>query len=325
MSSSVKVFNTFLGLTIAASIFALLNAHIGWRGYLFDLSAHFSPHLLLLSVVFGIVLIGDHRWRLAGLFAIVAFLHGAVVLPASMHVSAPLTLVSNANRTLSIAAANLLGKEASFNKFFTEASTRQVDLIAVSEAPTGACALAQAITDVYEYCFYVDKNDEGKFLSRRIMLILRQPPDEVKAHFDPAFMRRGFIEATFNFDSEPLSVLIVHPVSPGTPSHLKARDAMLHAVGEVAAASDSEFVVIGDLNTTPWADIFDVLPGRTVGNPLMHSTWLTNFPLIGLPIDHVLISDRVAATSFEVGSFNGSDHRPLFTTINIKTDKDLID
>ena len=80
-------------------------------------------------------------------------------------------------------------------------------------------------------------------------------------------------------------------------------------------------MVVGDLNCTPWSPHFrrllrdaglrDVARGRG-----LEPTWYpTSLPL-GIPIDHVLVSDEIGVANRELGSDLGSDHRPVRVEIS---------
>jgi endonuclease/exonuclease/phosphatase (EEP) superfamily protein YafD len=41
-------------------------------------------------------------------------------------------------------------------------------------------------------------------------------------------------------------------------------------------------------------------------------------PVLGIPLDHVLLSDGVAAVSREQWPFSGSDHRMIVTEVTLR-------
>ena len=94
---------------------------------------------------------------------------------------------------------------------------------------------------------------------------------------------------------------------------LRDRDAAIAMVFDRLA---DPAIVGGDFNATPWCEALRGAPVR-IGNPLAESTWLTRWPFIGLPIDHLFVTESVRVSAYKVGPFLGSDHRALVARIHI--------
>jgi endonuclease/exonuclease/phosphatase (EEP) superfamily protein YafD len=114
-------------------------------------------------------------------------------------------------------------------------------------------------------------------------------------------------------DSGALNVYAAHPNAPMKPNLRRDRDAMIDALARTVAAP---FVMAGDFNATPWCSVFSRIPGARVGNAL-RPTWLTKIPLLGLTIDHIMVSAGVKPSIYTCGAFLGSDHRPLLARVHL--------
>lgn len=112
-----------------------------------------------------------------------------------------------------------------------------------------------------------------------------------------------------------LTIVGLHAANPLGNS--PRRDRQLRLAAEKAAlAPGGRVLMLGDLNTTPWAPIFgevleqgglrDSAPGFAP-----RATWLSRNPLFGLPIDHVLLGTGLEPTARRVGPDLGSDHFPV--------------
>ena len=121
----------------------------------------------------------------------------------------------------------------------------------------------------------------------------------------------------------PLGVVRVigaHPPPPVSSSHARQRDYVLDRIAGVIAQAPKRSVLLGDLNTTPWAPRFaDLLvngkltdSGRGFG---VKGTWPAGNWLLQVPIDHCLVTHDLVAHRYEVGEAIGSDHLPLYVEL----------
>ena len=113
-----------------------------------------------------------------------------------------------------------------------------------------------------------------------------------------------------------VSIIATHPLPP-----IGAEYAHLHAnqLAEVPALVHQQkypVLLIGDLNTTPWSFSFStLLRASGLKNSMkgfgFQPTWPAAFPLLQIPIDHVLCSPEITIRQRAVGGDLGSDHLPL--------------
>ena len=75
--------------------------------------------------------------------------------------------------------------------------------------------------------------------------------------------------------------------------------------------------MLGDYNATPWTTAFRDLRrenGMLRLSPGPASTWFAPWPILGLPIDHALVTGKLEG-SVRVGPGLGSDHMPLIVRL----------
>lgn len=111
----------------------------------------------------------------------------------------------------------------------------------------------------------------------------------------------------------------LHVPSPIKEGAEGARRKAMAAAADAVGAHEGARVLAGDLNCTPFSERFkEVLAaGRLRDSALgygLSGTW-SPFPLVGLPLDHVLISDHWQVIERRVGDFHGSDHRSLLVKL----------
>ena len=129
------------------------------------------------------------------------------------------------------------------------------------------------------------------------------------------------VVATTTVNDRTVHFVATHPIPPVRAGAMDRRDAHLRALGDYLHAQVDPIVLVGDLNTSPWAPAFRVLletagltdPRRGRG---VLATWPSWVPVIA--IDHVLVSPQLRVTSLRVGASIGSDHLPLFARVQFR-------
>jgi len=98
-------------------------------------------------------------------------------------------------------------------------------------------------------------------------------------------------------------------------------------MSELAVQTDHPFILIGDLNASPWShamralvaeaglryatDGYGIWPTWFVGNPLLD-------PLVSAPLDHILVSSEWQVVDYMETGDIGSDHVPLQADLVIR-------
>lgn len=124
------------------------------------------------------------------------------------------------------------------------------------------------------------------------------------------------IEAVIDWNGTEVTVVAVHPMPPISAADQVRRDQVLADI--TARYADHPTIVTGDFNATPWSSAFRVprRHGFTLTGGLQ-ATWPASLRgLIGLPIDHVMVSRHWTATDHAVGPDLGSDHLPVLATLS---------
>jgi len=132
------------------------------------------------------------------------------------------------------------------------------------------------------------------------------------------------LDVTFSSTQSPprtIHIMAMHPLPPVGAAYTAERDEQLRVAGQWAA-QNKPCVIVGDLNTTPWSYVFDLVqsPGNLLNSQQGYGIAPT-FPSGGrawpvIPIDHLLHSDDLVTIDRRVGPHVGSDHRPLLVELN---------
>ncbi len=119
-------------------------------------------------------------------------------------------------------------------------------------------------------------------------------------------------------DGSELRLITTHALPPMNHSLWRSRNELFAGLAsDVQASKHERTIVAGDLNCSPWSYWFgrllkeSGLRNSACGQGL-NITWMPiPIPVCGLPIDHVLVGDRIQVSRRTVGPFAGSDHRPV--------------
>ncbi len=248
----------------------------------------------------------------------------AASIGCALTISPPLSSVTNdpsgPERTsgamaLRVAQMNLLQPNTDHAEVLATALRTDADVISFQEvSPSWARALEAGLAGKYPFHRVLPgTNCYG------IALYSRLPFDRAEV----VFLRcRPMIDATVRTASGPVRVLCVHATSPGDHACFRERNNQLEQFASIIAANHMPTLLIGDLNTVSWDHALRKLRNsaglrenvRGVG-----PTWpsLPGFAL--MPLDHVLVTDRLVVTALDSFTISGSDHRGLVADIHLRS------
>ncbi len=291
-----------LGLLLPLCTHALAGAE-GRIAWLIDLAAHWQwlylPGFVIATLIASFV--GRRWWCCALLLAPLPWLTAA---PAATH--AP-----NAAIDLSIASANVHFTSTDVGPLAAWLAREKPDVVVLLEVSP---AYAVALRRLADYSFQRVAASDDPF---GIALLSRYPlvGDEVLR--DEHDLAR--IETSVQLPSACVTVIATHPMPPLSALFHRARNARLNALAVEAAASAQPTVIAGDLNATPWSSAFSGLAdlGLRRASDLRPSWPSIGQGLLGIPIDHVLVSQNWSVVSSTRGAAIGSDHFPLLARLHL--------
>lgn len=136
------------------------------------------------------------------------------------------------------------------------------------------------------------------------------------------------IEAQLDICGQEVSLLTFHAMAPIGLDRAATRDAQFDWVARRCRVRARPVIILGDLNATHWSHPFRRLlrEGELVDSAEgfgVQPTWRTRYGPVGgmlawplrVPIDHCLYSPGFVTVSRETGPDCGSNHFPLFVTL----------
>jgi endonuclease/exonuclease/phosphatase (EEP) superfamily protein YafD len=291
-------------LAIAGLLLPLLSHPLadagGAASWLIDLGSHWQWLFLALLVLASLLLaVLDRRWSLVLLAAPLPWLTASPAAPAGERTA----------DVLVVASANIQYRNPDARSLAAWLRTEKVDVAVVLEVASAHVRELEALAD-YPHRRIVP--DEGPF---GIAVLSRHPLAEVKVIEGAAGIPR--IEAVVQWPRGRFRLTALHPMPPLRTEDHFARNRLLRALADAAAASSEPSILAGDLNATPWSSSFAGLANRGLRRATgLAPTWpAAAAGLMGIPIDHVLVTRLMRVVASGRGPNLGSDHLPVLATL----------
>lgn len=275
------------------------------RVWPFELFAHFRPHLIAAGALLTVVMVVLDM--AAAALVIAATIANLATFPKLNYRAAS----AQADAGLGVLWANLWKRESALRRTIAYARAQNADVLLFSEFPDVDAGWFALNAADYPHRL-ISELSHTRFTSR-VAILSKRPFEHAETLTTPPLQQRALQKVSVRCGDKPLQLSAVHPAAPGTPQMLRDRDV---AIGLIFERLSDPGLVGGDFNATPWCSGLRDAPLR-IGDPRTESTWLTRWPMIGLPIDHLFISPSVRVSSYKVGPFLGSDHRALLARVHI--------
>ena len=306
-------------------------------GYPFELATHFRYHLAVASpVLLGLSVVclsGPLRMAAIMLVSLLGIVNASHVVKMPKNVSVQTRSGQQESdrtaRSLSLIWANVDRKREAIAALATLDKAYGADIVAIAEAPYDLTLQdwASAFADKPHVWLSPPPLREHRFPTR-IAIASRYPLEQARMDQLPQSLQpRAWFEAVFRPERGEagaggggLALLFAHPIAPDFPGMVKDRNAYIdHVAARVEQLTMSpdvtSFLLAGDWNVAPWAPDFTRLPGQRIGDARLEASWLNRWPLLGLPLDHVMVSKGVEPTDYRIGPSIGSDHRPVLAKV----------
>lgn len=274
--------------------------------WVFDLFTHFRVQLIAaqLGLVALCAIARRPAWcAVLGLSAMLnAYSIGDYLLPRGLGPAA-----HAAGPSITLMSANIRGSRR-LDRLLITIERESPDVIVIQEYLFRSQGLATALAARYPYRFEVLRPDFWG-----IALFSRFPLRETEEF---ALGRTSAIDTRITVENIPLRMFGVHLSSPTSAEDAAARGTELAELARRARSVNGPLVVVGDFNVSPYSPHFgrfveqtglrDSLAGR---GPRI--TWPTFLPMMGIPIDHCLISREWQIVDYRRLPDFGSDHYPI--------------
>lgn len=281
----------------------------GSHHFLLDLCSHFRLQATLALLVCGAVALPLAERRS---LSVVSLLAGVVLLASLVPYFVPQRLPRGGVQSRLI-VFNVLSENRQYDKTAEFILGKNPDIVVLLETNEAwKREMVGLLGARYPYHVFGAREDDFG-----VGVLSRHPLVSAKIRFFSNELLPS-VDLLYRDDNVRLVRIIgVHPVPPLNHDSWLSRNRLMETVAEeVAGSSTDRVIVCGDLNCSPWSPLFNRLiresglrdSSRGQG---IFPTWTGFTPLLGVPIDHILISEGVDCLDRSVGPSLGSDHRPL--------------
>ena len=295
----------------ALTVAAFFGRWVWWL----DVLANFRAQYVVALAIFGLVIMMS-KWRKTG-YAVLAVALANLIVVLPLYVGAPADARAEA-ATIRVMSFNLLSTNEEYSEVIEYIETIDPDLVLLHEASRPWEVAIE--TSGLDYEVIKPRSDD---LFGTLVLVRGEGVTAISHGFAAAAPRAVSLEYTPAGWQTPLAVLGTHPLAPTDQERAALRDAQLGFAADWVSRQSGAFIVVGDLNATPWSWPFrrlmdtNGLSNSQTGFGLQPSFPTTSHLLLRVPIDHLLHSPALEVTSRHLGPELGSDHFPLVVDLQV--------
>jgi endonuclease/exonuclease/phosphatase (EEP) superfamily protein YafD len=311
--------DNILKLIAAAAVVAAVmpfGARVWWG---FELASHFRVQYVVLDVLLLVGLAWRRQWLWSAALAACAAWSALVVAPylpfGPGAAAAPTATASTslaAGPTIKLLSANVFYHNHSTGKLLQIVRDESPDVVLLVEYTPEWSAKVDELRKAYPH--RLEGPGTGAY---GIALFSRFPVDSIEPF---ALGMTTAIEAHVRTPSGPLTLIGVHLRSPSAPRRAASRNRQLELLAARLATIKGPVAVMGDFNVTPYSPYYtdflertgltDTRRGRTLS-----PSWPAYLPVVGIPIDHCVVSRDFRVVAHRgLGGF-GSDHYPILVEL----------
>jgi endonuclease/exonuclease/phosphatase (EEP) superfamily protein YafD len=302
-------------LTIVASV-CTITGFLGGRAWLFDLTSNFRVQYSIILLIAVFVFLGGGRFQAAFIAAVFSAVNLYAISPFEGEVHARTRPVPVEGQMIRAVVLNVNHLNREYGEVIRFIELNQPEFLLLIEVNDEWLKELDSLRSDFPYEKSLTLENDG------IALLSRVPFKTVSIG---TIGRVGFpsIIARFDAGGQPFTLIGAHPRAPILPERARLRNRQIEALQRFVASNPGPIVLMGDLNNTPWSPIFEHFLHTTGLRDTregygLSPTWPALFPLLWIPIDHVLVSPEVAVHNRRVGSYVGSDHFPVLIDFSIQ-------
>lgn len=220
--------------------------------------------------------------------------------------------------SLSILNMNLYYHNYDYAAMAAEIQKVNAEVVTLEElTPEGLSHLKEALASYPYQCTVTETNPFGiGIFSKREFVHSEKNPCNLPGSL--------IMQADVNVGKKLVSILAIHNFAPISARAMNVDNEVTEGLKRfVADRKNGSIIVIGDINSSPWSNIFSRLfhAGDFVDSERgfgLQASWPTTDPLLMVPIDHCFFTRDWRCTKRQLGDSIGSDHYPLLVELTGK-------
>jgi endonuclease/exonuclease/phosphatase (EEP) superfamily protein YafD len=289
-----------------------LGAQLGALHWLGDVLALVADYYLWLGLVLLLVCLRALAWRQVALAGAIVALCGVQLFSYARVVPQPPTEDAQALRLL---VYNLYYLNPDLPGVASEVKRHNPDVVFLME-------YSYAVQQEIETAFadYPYRLIEPSRFTMGLALFSRLPIETATVHRF-AETRIPIYELQLRHQGQLVTFVGGHPWPPQPQWGALHRNQMAE-ITRIAARAPQPLVVAGDFNAAPWSYMMRQLAAQAEVQHValrwgLTKTWRP-VPVVGLPMDHILVSRHWQVPAYRYGQPGGSDHLPLIVDLRLR-------
>jgi endonuclease/exonuclease/phosphatase (EEP) superfamily protein YafD len=319
LNTSKRHLRIVLTSTLLLLAFSCVIPFIEQPPLIIDLASHFRAHFLVLSVIVALLCAFTQKYYSLTFAIICIGFNSLLILPHYQKNTDTSSVTSNTHQApIKLLLSNVLSSNQQFQTLLDLIEQEQPDIITLQEVTPQWAQALKKLNKIYPYSHIEARQDNFG-----IAFYSRIPALTIDTQFY-GHAELPSITAQITVGKTPLTIIASHPLPPINTQLYQLRNQQLQAIAKVTKTIDQPIIVLGDLNTSQWSSHFQAfknnsrLKNARKGFGIL-PTWPSQLPMIGIAIDHILLSPEIHVESINTGPNIGSDHLPVIATITVNT------
>jgi len=306
---------------LAALVLTLIIAWLGPLHPLFETVTNVRAQLVPLTLILVVGFLILQRWQFAAVAVAVLFINAAYLLPYLTPSPDPVGVGAD---TITVMQYNVYFGNDDYDSIARHVIESDADVVALHELlPDQWDELDSRLADEYPHIIAAPLAETDGQPGGGMALLSRTPltPAIINANISP--IDRVTLVATVEIGDREVRIIGLHPHASRTDSAKVAlRERQLTGVAGLVSANSGPTIILTDLNVAPTSPVYQGFldemgwrdPHRVVG---WKSSWPSWGGRLGLPIDHVLVSNEFFIHSYRIGDGAGSDHKSIVAEVSL--------
>jgi endonuclease/exonuclease/phosphatase (EEP) superfamily protein YafD len=301
-------------ILFTVSAFLTIASFFSQYGWWFDLASHFHLQYFLLQLICVVLCVFQKRKKLLILAGALAIINFSFLAPFYFPSSQKAGTSATQSADLSILLINLNSSNNQYGKVSKYIQEKNPDILALEEINQKWHQELKEVLSQFPYKEIVAREDNFG-----IALFSKIPTDEILVKYYGS-VEVPSILTSFELAKQPVTLLFTHPVPPGSLQYFHWRNEQLNTIASNRFELLDNMILVGDLNTTSWSWSFQNFIERMKLKDSrrgfgLQITWPAMLPILGITIDHVLVSEAFSVMNHEIGPNIGSDHYPVYVEL----------
>ena len=314
---ALRIFDALLILAAVGSLLASAAALAAESWWAFELFTHFRLQYAAVQLPLVVALLARRRFLWCVAVAAAVLPNALPVLPYWSHSAAGAAASAPSVEPITLIAVNVEARNTSHERLLDIVAAEDPDLLMVVEFTP---AWRERLRPLYERFPYRVLHPRPDAFG--VALLSRHPLEAVRT---PSLESSPAVDARVLTPRGGFRLIGVHLRPPTARNSAAERGRQLTALAALLREVEEPVVVAGDFNLTPYSPYFrnflretELRDARGGFGPGI--SWPTFLPILGIPIDHCMVSSE-----FKVGGYRrlpafGSDHYPILVELLLEPD-----